>query len=207
LEDGTDLKVAQKTNYPWRGDVEITVTPAKPTDFTFYLRIPAWSGNPEVKVNGTSAAGATPGEYLALRRHWAPGDIVNVKFNMTPQVIEANNRVVDDYGRVAVQRGPLVYCLEQLDQPNGVPLYNVSLDLRAKSSSQFQEEFKQDLLGGVVVLRHVGAVNEQTANKLYHAYAPSSRPAKQVELAFIPYYAWANRTATPMQVWTPYLRT
>lgn len=207
LEDGTGLKVAQKTNYPWRGDVEITVTPEKRTDFTFYLRIPAWSSSTEVKVNGSAVAGATPGQYLALPRRWAPGDVINVKFNMSPQVIEANNRVVDDYGRVALQRGPLVYCLEQLDQPDGVPLYNVSLDLRGKSSAQFQEQFKQDLLGGIVVLHHVGAVNEQTANQLYYAYPPSSPQTKQLELTFIPYYAWANRAPTPMQVWTPYLRT
>jgi uncharacterized protein len=207
LEDGTGLKVAQKTNYPWRGDVEISVTPEKPTDFIFHLRVPAWSGSTEVKVNGSSVSGATPGEYLALRRRWCPGDVVTVNFNMTPQVIEANNRVVDDYGRVAVQRGPLVYCLEQLDQPDGVALYNVSVDLRGKSSSQFQEEFKPDLLGGIVVLHNAGAANDQTASKLYHAYTPNSPQTKQVDLTFIPYYAWANRAATPMQVWTPYLRT
>ena len=207
LEDGTSLKVAQKTNYPWHGAVEISVTPAKPTDFTFYLRIPAWSGSTEVKINRTAASGAIPGQYLALRRHWAPGDVINVNFNMAPQVIEANNRVVDDYARVAVQRGPLVYCLEQLDQPDGVPLYDVSLDLGQKSSSQFHEEFKGDLLGGVVVLQHVGAVKEKSTNKLYYSYTPNSPQIKQVELSFIPYYAWANRAATPMQVWTPYLRT
>jgi len=72
---------------------------------------------------------------------------------MTPQVIEANRRVVDDYGRVAVQRGPLVYCLEQLDQPLGVSLYDVSLDLRQDSSPAFHEEFDKDLLGGIVVLK------------------------------------------------------
>jgi uncharacterized protein len=207
LEDGTGLKVTQKTNYPWRGDVEITVTPEKPTDFTFYLRVPAWSGSTEVKVNGSSASGATPGQYLALRRRWAPGDVVAVKFNMKPQVIEANNRVADDYGRVAVQRGPLVYCLEQLDQPDGVALYDVSVDLRGNSSSQFQEEFKPDLLGGIVVLHHAGAVNQQSARELYQAYTPNSPQTKQVDLTFIPYCAWANRAATPMQVWTPYLRT
>ena len=128
---------------------------------------------------------------------------------MAPQVIEANARVVDDYGRVAVQRGPLIYCLEQLDQPEGVPLYDVSLDLRQKSSSQFHDEFEPNLLGGIVVLKHIGAAGDQsgTANKLYYSYAGSPSPTRQVELQFIPYYAWANRAATPMQVWTPYLRT
>jgi uncharacterized protein len=208
LEDGTALKVAQKTNYPWDGGVDFTVSPAKATSFTFYLRIPGWSQSTQVKVNGSSVSGATPGQYLAIKRNWAPGDTINVKFNMAPQVLEANARVVDDYGRVAVQRGPLVYCLEQLDQPAGVPLYDVSLDLRGKSSSQFEEKFEPNLLGGIVVLKHTGAVNENSssANKLYSSFSDGSEKTRKVELQFIPYYAWANRNPTPMQVWTPYLR-
>ncbi len=208
LEDGTGLKVVQKTNYPWDGAAEITVTPAKPAEFSFYLRIPGWSDGTQVKINGQPVSGATAGQYLAIRRRWSPGDVIGVKFNMTPQVIEANARVVDDYGRVAVQRGPLVYCLEQLDQPASVPLYDVSLDLRQRTTSRFEEEFQGDLLGGIVVLKHVGVANEKSASgsKLYYPYAPNATPARQVELKFIPYYAWANRTATPMQVWTPILR-
>jgi DUF1680 family protein len=208
LESGIALKIAQKTNYPWDGAVAITVAPAKPTDFTFYVRIPGWSEGTQVKINGSPASGAIPGQYLAMQRHWSPGDVVSLKFNMAPQVIAANVRVVDDYGRAAVQRGPLVYCLEQLDQPEGVPLYNVSLDLRQNASSQFHDEFQKDLLGGIVLLKHLGAASEKpaSADKLYYRYAPSTAPARPVELRFIPYYAWANRAATPMQVWTPVLR-
>ncbi|HUN60612.1 MAG TPA: beta-L-arabinofuranosidase domain-containing protein [Candidatus Sulfotelmatobacter sp.] len=206
LEDGTALKVAQKTNFPWDGDVAITVSPATATDFACYLRIPSWSSDTQVKVNGESISGAKPGHYLAVQRRWSPGDTIEVKFNMTPQVIEANTRVVDDYGRVAVQRGPLVYCLEQIDQPAGVPLYDVSLDLRPKSSAPFEEHFEPDLLGGVVVLKHSGASARNAGTKLYQDYAPTPSQTREVELHFIPYYAWANRTATPMQVWTPYLR-
>ena len=123
-----------------------------------------------------------------------------------PQVLEANKRVVDDYGRAAVQRGPLVYCLEQLDQPEGVPLYDVSLDLRPPTTSQFHQEFRPDLLGGIVVLKHIGAANESSASKLYQRYTATKISASPIELTFIPYYAWANRAATPMQVWTPFLR-
>ncbi len=208
LEDGTGLKVVQKTNYPWDGAVDITVSPAKPTDFTFYLRIPGWSDSTPVKVNGQSAPGATAGQYLALRRRWSAGDTINARFNMAPQVIEANSRVVDDYGRVAVQRGPLIYCLEQLDQPQGVPLYDVALDLRRNASSQFQEQFESNLLGGIVVLKHPGAAKENSAagTKLYYSYAPAPAQTRELELQFIPYYAWANRAPTPMQVWTPYRR-
>ena len=209
LEDGTGLKVVQNTKYPWGGMAEINVAPTKPTEFIFYLRIPGWSDGTQVEINGKPVPGATAGQYLALRRRWSSGDVINVKFNMTPQVIEANARVVDDYARVAVQRGPLVYCLEQLDQPGGVPLYDISLDLRPKDASRFQEEFEPNLLGGITVLKHVGAATPQSASgsKLYYRYTSDSAPTRPVELQFIPYYAWANRAPTPMQVWTPYLRT
>jgi uncharacterized protein len=208
LEDGTGLKVVQKTNYPWDGNVEITVAPAKATEFAFYLRIPGWSDGTQVQINGSPVSGATAGEYLSMQRRWSPGDLIRVRFNMSPQVLQANARVVDDYGRAAVQRGPLVYCLEQLDQPEGVPLYDVSLDLRQNSSSQFHEEFQSDLLGGIVVLKHMGAVDKKSASnrKLYDRYSPNTTQGRPVELRFIPYYAWANRAPTPMQVWTPILR-
>jgi hypothetical protein len=205
LEDGTGLKVTQKTNYPWDGGAEIGVAPAKPTEFTFYLRIPSWSEGTEVAVNGKAVSGVTAGQYLELKRKWTSGDVIKVKFNMTPQVIEANARVVDDYGRGAIQRGPLVYCLEELDQPEGVALFDVSLDLRQPRKSQFHEEFQSDLLAGIVVLKHPGATVEKSSSrsKLYHAYAGDTPKTKQVDLKFIPYYAWANRASTPMQVWTP----
>jgi DUF1680 family protein len=208
LEDGTGLKVAQKTNYPWDGTAEIAVTPAKPTEFTFYLRIPGWSNGTQVAVNGKLVSGVTPGQYLALARRWSPGDEIHVKFGMTPQVIEANRRVVEDYGRVAVQRGPLVYCLEQLDQPDGVALFDVLLDMRHEAASPFQEEYRSDVLGGIVMLKHMGAVYEKSSSGggLYYPYTANTPKNRQVELRLIPYYAWANRAGTPMQVWTPILR-
>jgi DUF1680 family protein len=208
LEDGTGLKVAQKTNYPWDGGVDITVTPAKPAEFAFYLRVPGWSDGTQVTVNGKAVSGATPGQYLAVRRRWTSGDVISVKFGMKPQVIEANPRVVDDYGRVAVQRGPIVYCLEQMDQPEGVQLFDVSLDVRQKDASAFHEEFRKDVLGGIVMLKHTGAVSEKSNSRsaLYRAYNSETSRARAVELNFVPYYAWANRAATPMQVWTPVLK-
>jgi len=205
LENGTPLKVQQKTNYPWKDAVDITVTPEKPVEFTLYLRIPAWSDHTQVTVNGKAVSGVTPGEYLALRRKWEPGDAISVKFDLTTHTIEANPRVVDDYGRVAVQRGPLVYCLEQLDQPEGVALADVRLDVNQKSSSQFQEEFRDDLLGGIVALRCAGAVDDKSSLRagLYFRYRPETFNKHATTLTFIPYYAWANRASTPMQVWTP----
>ena len=219
LENGTPVKVRQKTRYPWDGDVDITVTPATPVEFTLYLRIPNWTDHAEVAVNGKLVPDARPGEYLPVRRRWMPDDSVYIRFEMIPQVLEANAQVVEDAGRVAVQRGPLVYCLEQLDQPEGVRLSDVAVDMtgRVKSpgtvsgqrmAAPFPVEFDTDLLGGMVVLRHHGALYEQSASRapLYFPYNSEPRKAKSVPLKFIPYYAWANRAATPMQVWIPVLR-
>ena len=205
LEDGTRLKVLQKTNYPWGDTASITVTPEKPSEFAFYLRIPGWSDRTQVTVNGKAISGVTAGQYLALRRRWLPGDVVSVKFDLTTHVVEANPRVVDDYGRVAMQRGPLVYCLEQLDQPEGIALADVRMNVSQKPSSQFHEEFRGDLLGGVVVLNCVGAVNDDSRSRsgLYFRYNRETSKNRTATLTLIPYYAWANRAGTPMQVWTP----
>lgn len=209
LENGTGLKIRQKTNYPWDGGVDVTVTPAQASEFTFYLRIPGWSDRTQVTVNGKPVSGVKPGEYLPVPRRWSPGDTIHVQFDMTPQILEANAHVIEDTGRAAVQRGPLIYCLEQLDQPAGVELTEVAFDLGQKSDEQFHEDFSRDLLDGIVVLRHTGAVYEKTKSRsgLYYRYTAEPRKARKVQLTFVPYYAWANRAATQMQVWTPVLKT
>ncbi len=208
LENGTALKVTQKTNYPWDGSVEINVAPAEAADFSFYLRIPGWADSAQVAVNGKALTGAKPGEYLPIRRRWSPGDTIHLSIEMPVQVVEANPRVVDDFGRVAVQRGPLVYCLEQLDQPDGVSITDVAVDLGQKPDAQFHQEFKSALLAGVVVLHGAGFAFERTSsrNSLYSRYSGAPMKTRQVPLTFIPYYAWANRAATPMQIWTPLLK-
>ena len=202
LENGVGLKVAQKTNYPWDGSVEITVNPAVASEFTFYLRIPGWAQHAEVVVNGKAVAGVAPGAYLPIRRRWLPGDIIQLKAEVIPQFVEANPRVADDTGRVAVQRGPLIYCLEEIDQPGGILLSDVAVNPRQQPSQQFQSEFRTDLLGGMVVLHHTGAVYERGASEhsLYSRFSTEAR-TRNIPLTFIPYYAWANRQATSMQVW------
>jgi hypothetical protein len=208
LENGTLLKIRQKTNYPWDGATEIVLTPAQPTEFALFVRIPGWSDSAKVAVNGKPIAGAVAGQYLPIHRKWAAGDAVTLQFNMAPQVLEANAQVTENNGRVAVQRGPLVYCMEQIDQGEGVALKDVALSAYKGSNAKFEEKFDKELLGGVLVLRHNGAVYEESADRssLYFSHnapPPKSRP---VQLTFIPYYAWANRVQTPMQVWTPLAR-
>jgi uncharacterized protein len=209
LENGTGLKITQKTGYPWDGKVEMTVSPAQPSEFVLYVRIPGWADSAQVTVNGKAVTGAKPGEYLPIRRRWAAGDRVYLQTEMTSQVLEANARVADDTGRVAVQRGPLIYCLEELDQSSGVTLSDVALSLGKRPESEFQSEMKSDLLGGVLVLHHTGISYDRNSSMsgLYPRYTGAEPRTRKVPLTFIPYYAWANRQATSMQVWIPVYRS
>src|ERR1700674_510200 len=145
LESGTALKIRQKTNYPWDGSVEMVVAPGQPAEFTLFLRIPGWTDTSKVAVNGKAVAGATAGQYLPVRRRWSGGDTVTLQFNMAPQVLEANAQITENNGRVAVQRGPVVYCMEQIDQGDGVALKDVALEVDEKGSGHFQEKFEKDL--------------------------------------------------------------
>ena len=209
LENGVGLKVVQKTSYPWDGNVEIAVTPAEATEFAFYVRIPGWADHAQVAVNAKALAGATPGQYLPIRRRWSPGDVIQLKIEVVPQVIAANPRVADDSGRVAIQRGPLIYCLEEIDQPSGISLSDVAVNPGRRPAEQFQTEFKNDLLGGMVVLHHTGAIYERGSSEkmLYSRYGGESLRTQKTPLTFIPYYAWANRQATSMQVWNLLLQS
>jgi DUF1680 family protein len=203
LEDGMPLRLEQATKYPWAGEVELRVDPAAEREFTLFLRIPGWTRSPRVTVNGRSVPGAVPGRYLALRRRWAAGDRVELAFDVRPRVIAANPRVTDDIGKVAVQRGPLVYCLEGLDQPGADSLFDVALPLPSDPDAGFREEWRPDLLGGIVALKHKGVVSGRRSADLplYQPLAPAA--GRETELTFIPYYAFANREPTPMQVWVP----
>jgi uncharacterized protein len=206
LEDGTPIKLEQKTNYPWEGDVEIMVSPGSPADFSLFVRVPAWSRSTKVTVNGQTAPGAaTPGQYFAVRRRWQAGDRVTVAFDMTPRLMTGHPELAEDTSKAAVERGPLVYCLEALDQQGLTSLSGVSLPVGADPAKGFTAQFRHDLLGGMLVLKHDGRVSDVSpASALYEPLTwKTSRP---VELTFIPYYAFANREATHMLVWVPYFR-
>ena len=194
------LKVTQKTNYPWSGDVEFTVTPESTREFTMFLRIPAWSHNSNVELNGGKIPGQ-PGQYLALRRTWKPGDQFTLRLDMTPHLIAANPRISEDAGKAALQRGPLIYCLEQPDQTARIP--DLSL---INPTTGFANQFRKDLFGGVVVLKHAGAAYDQPSDRepLYETLDQAGRrKMNPVSLTFIPYYAWANREPSAMEVWVP----
>jgi DUF1680 family protein len=201
LHDGTKLKVTQKTNYPWDGRVEIAVDPAVPCEFTVFVRVPGWTRSAQVD----SRPAPTPGEYLPIRRRWQSGDRIVITFEMQPQLIAANPRVPENTGKAAIERGPLVYCMEAIDQKGIDSLYDVSLPVGPDPSRGFSTEFRPDLLGGVTVLKHRGAVLDTRSSEqpLYSPLA-ARKAARQTELTFIPYYAFANRQPTAMQVWMRY---
>lgn len=201
LESGTALKLETKSGQPFRGNVEMTLSLAKPEEFTLHLRIPAWSLKTKVLVNGQPAGGsAQANTYLALKRGWKSGDRVTMELDMTTRLVRANPRVPEDYGKAAVQRGPLVYCLEQGDN-GATPVSDVALSEQAG----FTVEAGDVRLGGATVLRHKGrAWNPSPASEpLYGLAAP--KPAAAADLTFVPYYTFHNRGASAMTVWIPLL--
>ena len=188
--------------------MEFEVSPGAPADFTLYVRKPDWSSHASI-VSQSVVSGRVIDGYFPIRRRWYPGSKFTLKLDMKPELLESNARVVENNGRVAVQRGPLVYCLEELDQHAGTSLADVAIRAEKNSSAGFSEAFENDLLGGVLVLRHEGSASKQSAARsslYFSADAPASSSSK-VDLKFIPYYAWANRRPTPMQVWTPLQRS
>lgn len=208
LENGTGIKIAQKTEYPWKGTVDFTVDPAVPSEFTLFVRIPAWAEGGTVTVKAPRPFASrrdtpTPGQYFEIHRRWMPGDKLQIDFPIMPRLTRANPLVREDAGRVAVERGPLVYSLEQPDQA-GFNLFDASLLM---NGSTFVSEYHPGVLGGIVELKHRGVVVEHPLGDepLYQAFQQNKeRPGKQVTLTFIPYYAWANRGESKMEVWVPY---
>ncbi len=204
LQDGNALKIQQKTNYPWSGEVQITVSPATPSEFVVYVRIPGWSQKTDVQVNGVAVAGAQPGEYLAIRRRWSGRETIVMTFDMSTQLLKANPAVSDDRGRVAFQRGPLVFCMERLDQPTeqGIDLAGYAVQLDGSTTARFEP----DLLDGVMVLEHPGSVCQPVSAKALYFATDEAKTVQPIPatVRLIPYYAWANRNPAAMQVWIPY---
>jgi DUF1680 family protein len=205
LDDGTGLRLEQKTNYPWNGEVQISVSPDAPGEFTVFVRVPGWSAKNAAAVNGTSIVDVKPGEYLPIRRRWSAGDSITLRFDMTTQMVKANPAVTEDRDRVALERGPIVFCMEMLDQPDGVKQNGFSSCIAAVSA-ETHEQFIPNLLGGVMVLEHPGSVMRSSAEgALYSTAEEASRTEEsRTTFKFIPYYAWANRERSSMQVWVPY---
>jgi uncharacterized protein len=211
LEDGTGLKIEQKTNYPWNGNVKLVVTPAKASEFTMYVRIPGWAEGAKVAVNEKAIERAVSGEYLPIKRNWKAGDTIALTFPMNTEIMASNPRIAENTDRVAVRRGPIIYCLEGLDQQNGVALSDVAIHVTEKGGEAFKSEYVGGLLEGVTALRCGGGAYETpSANEaLYMPFgsAQTATKTRPVSLTLIPYYAWANREPTTMEVWARYIKS
>jgi DUF1680 family protein len=204
LAGGTPLVLRQTTKYPWEGSVEISVTPASPQEFTVFVRIPGWSKRSSVLVNGKAVEGVTAGQYLPIRRRWTSGDKLVLSFDMTPQVVHANPAVADDRGRIAFQRGPIVFCMEQRDQKDASQDSNDFPRFTARLTEATTDRYEAGLLDGVMVLEHSGSMLPASAPDLYQAAIPQPAVGTDTKLTMIPYYAWSNRELSAMQVWVPY---
>ncbi len=190
---GRPLLLRQRTAYPWDGAVTLTVEPEAAADFAVKLRIPGWSRGYTLAVNGAAVDAPVEKGYAVVQRTWQAGDTVELALEMPVERVYADPRIQADRGRVALMRGPLVYCLEGAD--NGDDLDGVSIP----PEGNWQAEHVADLLGGVTVLRGEGRRLQPFAEgEPYRAAPPEEKP---VELTAIPYYAWSNRAPGDMLVW------
>ena len=193
---GGPVAIAQKTAYPWDGAIAIHVTPDHARAFEVRVRIPGWAqdrpvpsalyryaGAPQgaftLRVNGKPADAKLAKGYAVIARTWTAGDVIALDLPMPVRRVLADDRVADDRGKVALERGPLVYCAEAID--NG----GSALDIAVPDAARFAVERRPDLLGGVSVLRA----------------AVSARDGRPRQLTAIPYYAWSNRGPGEMAVW------
>jgi DUF1680 family protein len=198
---GAPVRVSQQSGYPWDGDVTIRLEPATARQFELKVRIPGWARNEVVpsslyryadatratytlRVNGESVTAAVDRGYAVLARTWAPGDTVRLDMTMPVRRVAADDRVVDARGKVALERGPIVYAVEGVDHGGTV------LDLVVPEGAAFGVDRRPSLLGGVAVLT---AEVTDTQNR-------------KRALTAIPYYAWSHRGPGEMTVWLPVRR-
>lgn len=192
--DDSHVQVYQETSYPWDDTVEIRLSPSDPLEFCLRPRIPAWCSAPEISVNGDTVSPEINDGHAELRRVWREGDTVEIELPMEVIQIEAHPDVASTAGRVALKRGPIVYCFEGVD--NDVQLDRACL----RESAEFETEFQPGPVAETLVVRtnavHLG---EAARDSLYGPRAPADR--KPVTLTAIPYYLWANRGQSEMRVW------
>lgn len=205
----TNVTITQTTGYPWNGNVDMTISPAKPSTFALNIRIPGWAGLSPVPgdlytymdqtgsafkllLNGQPIAYKMVKGYAVVERKWEKGDRLTLDLPMEIQKVVANAKVKDDVGKFAFQRGPIVYCLEGPDNKDGL-VQNIMVDKDAKATAVF----KKDKLNEIeeISVEGTGTKRQVNSDKLIHV--------KQ-EVTAIPYYTWANRGPSDMTVWIPY---
>lgn len=190
----TAVTIRQQTNYPWDGAIEFELDLESPAEFGLKLRVPAWSKNTRLAVNGEEVPLELRKGYALVRRAWQNGDKVSLTLDMAVRRVYAHPAVTEDAGCVTLERGPLVYCLEAAD--NSQPLSQIVLPPESALSSRFEP----DLLGGVAVVEG-NAATADTARWQDQLYLENLPALKPVPFSAIPYYAWDQREPGEMRVW------
>ncbi|SFL23319.1 hypothetical protein SAMN03159341_104157 [Paenibacillus sp. 1_12] len=199
-EGGDEVRLVQDSKFPWEGDVRFEITTRKETEFTLALRIPKWCRAEQglrVSINGQDIAyeGLENNGYIHIHRTWQSADVVELLLPMKVSRVRGHPLIRETLGKIALQRGPIVYCMEEAD--NGPNLHQIILEKQSVEEVRFESE----LLGGVPVIT-VPAVRVQSTNwegQLYQA--ASEVQTLPVTARFIPYFAWANRGRNEMAVW------
>jgi hypothetical protein len=202
---GGAVDIIQQNNYPWDGDLNFVVNPKKTTTFSLLVRIPGWSQNQaipsdlyafktntagkiQIKINGAPVDYVMEKGYAVLNRAWKKNDKVEVNLPMDVMRVVANKNLKDDIGKVAIQRGPLLYCAEWPE--NNGKATNIVLP----AGSTFTSEYKPNLLNGIMMLKADGITVQTSDDKITTEKKP---------IYVIPYYAWANRGIGEMELWFP----
>lgn len=195
--DGRTVRLEQQTNYPWDETIRLTVTVQQPTYFTLALRIPGWCRDARLQVNGQDVPLNSEHGYAHISREWTSGDSVTLTLAMPVERMLAHPKVRQDAGQVALQRGPVVYCLEEVD--NGAELANVTLP----RDSQLTATFDPELFGGVSVI--TGSARRYMPRvwngALYQPQSTTVMDSTEFTFKAIPYFLWANRAPGEMRVW------
>jgi DUF1680 family protein len=193
FDNGVTIK--QTTNYPWDGNVTITVTPPTPARFKIHLRRPAWCEAWSARVNDVviQTSGVLSG-YIMLDREWQAGDTITLNFEMPIRFVYANPNVRQMIGRVALQRGPVVYCVEGVDHEG------LDVNRMVINENGWEAEHRATLLGGVTVLNGGGGMIDQKnwGDDLYRFASPRIDP---IHITAVPYSVWGNRGTSSMRVW------
>ncbi len=192
-----ELRLKVSGNYPWDEQVEITVTSPHALQHTIALRLPDWCENPQVLLNGESCEGDIRKGYLHLNREWQEGDRISLTLPMPVRRVYGNPLLRHVAGKVAVQRGPLVYCLEEAD--NGAELHNLYLP----KESTFSLIEGKGIFAHKVLIQADGerkSCEQADQQALYH-YDKSPVKAEAKKLTFIPWFSWANRGEGEMRIW------
>jgi hypothetical protein len=193
---GKEMRLSQQTDYPWDGKIRLQIDLDDPTEFMLALRIPSWCRAPEISINGENLliSSVLQNGYAKLQRVWQPGDLIELDLPMQVERVQAHPTVRANCGRAALQRGPLAYCLEEID--NGQNLN----DLVLPREENLKVHFEKNLLGGMAVI--TGKAQRRALNEWEGAlYRIEGSTRENIAFQAIPYFARDNRKPGEMLVW------